>query len=142
MESATNRWLLVNLIHILVDFVWLVDFNKTLLCNIDCYEDAAGLCVESDGRASSLPLIMSTFGSYWEYCRNHSTYIVGNTSRTSCQWDIVIWTGLRKYNVDNSNIDIGNNFIFGIQNGTVNHNRRNCKEYNFFFSLSKTSVHC
>lgn len=127
MESATNRWLLVYLIHILVDFVWLVDFNKTLLCNIDCYEDAAGLCVESDGRASSLPPIMSTC-SYWEYCRNHSKYIVGDTKETL----------LRKYNVDNSNIDIGNNFIFGIQNGTVNYNRRNCKEC-IFFSVSKTS---
>lgn len=140
MESATNRWPLFYLIHILVDFVWLVDFSKTLLCNMDCYEDATGHWVESDGRASLLPPIMSTFGSYWGYCRNHSTYIVDDTSQTSCQGDIVIWTGLRKYNVDNSNIDICNYFIFGIQNGTVNYNGRNCTERNFF-SVSKNSVH-
>lgn len=72
------------------------DFNKTLLYSIDCTEKISCHCVESDGRASSSPPIMSTFDSYWKYCRKQNRYIVGDTSQTFCKRDTSIWTGLKK----------------------------------------------
>lgn len=107
------------------------DFNKTLLYSIDCTKICCH-CIESDGRASSLPPIMSTFDSYWRYCRNHSKYIVGDTSQTFCQRDTSIWTGLQIYKIDNFNIDTDSCYIFEIQNGKVNYKERSCTEHHFF----------
>lgn len=87
------------------------DANKTLLYSMDCNENAAGHCVVRNGEASSLPPIMSTFASYWRYCRNHNTYIVGEITQTFCQKDISIWTGLRKFYIENSNIAIDSCYI-------------------------------
>eukprot|EP00105_Crassostrea_gigas_P006211 XP_011420066.1 PREDICTED: uncharacterized protein LOC105322863 [Crassostrea gigas] len=106
--------------------------GKALLYSIDCNENAAGLCVESNEGSSSLPPTMSTFDSYWRYCRNHSKYIVGDTSQTFCQRDASIWTGLRKYKIDNFNTDTDSCYIFEIQNGTVNYKERSCTEHHFF----------
>lgn len=95
------------------------DIYKTLLYSIDCTKNISCHCVESDGRASSLPPIMSAFDSFWRYCRNHSKYIVGDTSQTFCQRDTSIWTGLRIYKIDNFNIDTDSCYIFEIQNGKL-----------------------
>lgn len=77
------------------------DFNKTLLYSIDCTGNISCHCVKSDGRVSSSRPIMSTFDSYWKLCRKQNRYIVGDTSQTFCKRDKRIWTGLRKYKIDN-----------------------------------------
>lgn len=106
---------------------------------MDCNENAAGHCVVSNGEASSLPPIMSTFASYWRYCRNHNTYIVGEITQTFCQKDISIWTGLRKFYIENSNIAINSCYIIEVHNQTVKYKERNCTEPHFFLCKQEIS---
>lgn len=115
--------------------------NKTLLYSIDCTDKATGFCVKSNGEVLSLPPIMSTIVLYWRHCKNNNTYIVGDTSQTfcdrvsntrSCLIDCTVWTGIRKYKIDNSNIDNNSCYIIEIQNETVSYNKRNRAP---FFSL-------
>lgn len=115
------------------------DANKTLLYSMDCNENAAGHCVVRNGEALSLPPIMSTFASYWRYCRNQNTYIVGDITQTFCQKDISIWTGLRKFYIENSNIAIDSCYIIEVHNQTVTYKERNCTEPHFFLCKQEIS---
>ncbi|XP_052707442.1 uncharacterized protein LOC128182740 [Crassostrea angulata] len=111
------------------------DPSDTQLYSRDCNENIAGYCVKQNGRIS-LPLMLSTFASYWNHCKEQRMYIVGDTSHTFCQKDNNVWTGLRKYKISNNNIDKDSCYIIEIHQETVNYKKRNCTE-NIFFLCKK-----
>lgn len=59
--------------------------NRSVLYSIDCNDNATGYCVLKHGGVSSIPSIMSTFTSYWRYCKYYNRYIIGTTSQTFCK---------------------------------------------------------
>lgn len=107
------------------------DSKNTMLYGIDCNKKATGYCIISNGSVL-LPPMMSTFASYWTQCRNYNAYIVGDASQTFCQSDTIIWTGLRKYKIDNSNIDNDSCYVIETHQETINYKRKNCTENHFF----------
>lgn len=107
------------------------DPSDTQLYSRDCNENIAGYCVKQNSRIS-LPLMLSTFASYWNYCKEQRMYIVGDTSHNFCQKDNNVWTGLRKYKINNKNIDKDSCYIIEIHQETVSYKNRNCTEKIFF----------
>lgn len=104
---------------------------NTMLFSRDCNANATGYCIMRNG-SLSLPPLNSTFDLYWRTCRNHNKYIVGDTSQICHHRENSIWTGLRKYKIDDSTTD-DTCYIIEIQNGTANYNKGNCTEHHFFF---------
>lgn len=58
--------------------------------------------------------------------------MIGNTSPTFCQKDSSVWTGLRKYKIDNFNTVNYSCYIIKIHENTINYKKRNCTENNYF----------
>lgn len=81
---------------------------------------------------------MSTFASYWRRCRNYNAYIVGDASQAFCQQDFIIWTGLRKYKIDNSNINNDSCYVIETHQEIINYKRKNCTENHFFLCKQGT----
>lgn len=108
------------------------DLSNAQLYSMDCSENIAGYCVNNNQRVPSPPML-STFASYWNYCKEQRMYIVGDASHKFCQKDSNVWTGLRKYKIDNNNIDKDNCYSIEIHEETVNYKERNCTENIFFF---------
>lgn len=103
---------------------------NTTLYGQNCNAIAAGYCIQRNGELSLRPF-SSTFDSYWRNCRNKNNYIVGDINICHNR-ESSIWTGLRKYKIDNSDDDNESCYIIEIQNGTANYNKRNCTEHHFF----------
>lgn len=68
--------------------------NMSNLYSIDCNNNATGYCVLTNGDDSPISPTISTFASYWEFCKQHTVYIIGTTSPTFCLKDSIVWTGL------------------------------------------------
>lgn len=115
-----------------------IESNETMLYSLACNEEANGYCVTVNGRLVSSP-IMSTFDSYWKYCRNNNSYIIGSTGHICHLRDSDIWTGLQKYKITSSYIDIDNCYIVEIINEAVIYNKRNCTEKYFFLCKQESS---
>lgn len=107
------------------------DLINTQLYSGDCNGNIAGYCITNNGRMS-LPPLVSTFASYWNHCKNQSMYIVGDTSHTLCQKEDNVWTGLRKYKIDISNIDNELCYIIDMHQDTINYKNGNCTENRLF----------
>lgn len=106
--------------------------NKSNLYSIDCNDNATGYCVLTNGENSSISPTISTFASYWRHCIQHTVYIIGTTSPTFCQRDSSVWTGLRKYKIDNSDINLDICYVIEIHQETTNYKERNCTENEYF----------
>lgn len=78
----------------------------------------------------SLPPLTSKFDLYWKTCRNNK-YIVRDTSQICHHRENSIWTGLRKYKIDDFTT-ADTCYIIEIQNGTANYNKGNCTEHYIF----------
>lgn len=64
-------------------------------------------------------------------------YITGTTSQTFCQKDISVWTGLRKYKIDNYNTVNDSCYIIQIHQDTINYKKKICTKNKFFFVKKK-----
>lgn len=115
-----------------------IESNETILYSLACNEEANGYCATVNGRLVGFPII-STFYSYWKYCRNNNSYIIGSTGHICHLRDSNIWTGLQKYKITSSYIDIYNCYIVEILNETVIYNKRNCTEKYFFLCKQESS---
>lgn len=80
----------------------------------------------------SLQPVVSKFASYWRYCKGRDMHIVRDTSHNFCQKDSYVWTGLRKYEIDNSNNGHDRCYVIEIHQNTINYKMRNCTENKFF----------
>lgn len=105
--------------------------NYTILYSQDCNANATGYCI-TRYKLLSLQPWKSTFDIYWRYCKNNNLYIVSDTIQICHHRESSIWTGLRKYKIDNSHTDNDSCYIIEIQNGTANYNKRKCTEHHFF----------
>lgn len=119
------------------------DYNvyKSVLYSIDCNINATGYCVLKDGDVSSLPTTVSTFVSYWRHCKNYNTYMIGTTSPTFCRKDSRVWTGLRKYKIDNFDTVNYSCYIIEIHENTINYKKRICTENNHFLCKRDIGIH-
>lgn len=106
--------------------------NKSNLYSIDCNDNATGYCVLTNGENSSISPTISTFASYWRHCIQNTVYIIGTTSPAFCQRDSSVWTGLRKYKIDNSDINLDICYAIEIHQETTNYKERNCTENEYF----------
>lgn len=79
-----------------------------------------------------LPPVISTFTSYWRQCNDYKAYVVGDISQAFCQRNFVVWTGLRKYKIDNFNIDNDGCYVIETHQEIINYKRTNCSENHFF----------
>lgn len=104
--------------------------NNTMLYSKNCSTDAAGYCFTRTGFLS-IQNIKLTFDLYWKICRNNNKYIAWDTSQVCQHKESNVWTGLRKYKIDNPNTVKGC-YIIEIKNGTANYNERNCTKHYFF----------
>lgn len=107
-------------------------YDNTMLYSRDCNANTAGYCIRRNGYLSLQPW-KSTFDIYWRYCKSKNLYIVYDTSQICHHNESSIWTGLRKYKIDNSDDDNESCYIIEIQNETANYNKRKCTEHHFFF---------
>lgn len=108
------------------------DCNKTVLYSIDCSDKGSGYCVHKNNSVSSLPSMLSSFASYWSQCKEENLYIIGSLNKTFCLTNSSVWTGLRKYRIDNSFIDYESCYIIEIRQNTINLKQRNCTENIFY----------
>lgn len=115
------------------------DPSNTQLYSRDCDENIAGYCINNNRRVA-LPPLLSTFAFYWNHCKNQSMYIVGDISHRFCQKEDNVWTGLRKYKIDNSNTDNETCYIIDMHQGTINYKKGNCTENRIFLCKREVSL--
>lgn len=103
------------------------DPNSTQLYSMDCNENITGYCVLKNNTISLQPIV-SKFASYWSHCKGRGMHIVSDTPHEFCQKDSYVWTGLRKYKIENSNINQDISYDIEINQETINYKQRNCTE--------------
>lgn len=107
------------------------DSKNIALFSINCNANATGSCIQRNGEFSLRPLL-SKFDLYWRYYKIHSKYIIRDTIHICQLTKTIIWTGLRKHKISNSNFDKDSCYIIKMHNGTVNYDERNCTEHHSF----------
>lgn len=103
------------------------DPNSSQLYSMDCNENITGYCV-LENKTISLQPILSNFASYWRHCKGRGMHIIRDTTHNFCQKDSYVWTRLRKYKIENSNIDQDFCYDIEIKQETINYKQRNCTE--------------
>lgn len=103
------------------------DPNSSQLYSMECNENITGYCVLENNTMSLQPIV-SNFASYWRHCKGRGMHIVRDTNRKFCQKDSHVWTGLRKYKIDNSNTNQDICYDIEINQETINYKKRNCTE--------------
>lgn len=100
--------------------------SKKLLSSRECNADADGYCVMSNGNGNR-KTHMSTFDAYWERCRKQNLYIVGDVEKICSYSARNIWTGLRKYKIDNIKNE-SRCYSIEIKKDTISYEERSCTE--------------